>query len=103
MKRRSMLHAITASMAAGSLPASVVAQNYPSKPVRLVVPFPAGSSTDMVARTYAAQVSQALGQAIVIENKAGADGLIAGQEVTRSETRCSHHRQIWPGSDQICR
>jgi tripartite-type tricarboxylate transporter receptor subunit TctC len=57
---------------------------YPTKPIRLVVPFPSGSATDTVARILAAPVGQALGQTIVVENRAGADGLIAGQEVAKS-------------------
>ena len=83
-QRRIFLYNIAASSLAYWSPATVGAQSYPSKPIRLVVPFPAGSTTDMVARTYATHVSQALGQPIVIENKAGADGLIAGQEVARA-------------------
>jgi len=84
MNRRNALQVISAAVAAASLPVSVWGQSYPSKSIRLVVPFPAGSTTDMVARTYSVQVSQALGQPIVVENKAGADGLIAGQEVSRA-------------------
>lgn len=84
MNRRNALQVISAAVAAASLPVSVWGQSYPSKSIRLVVPFPAGSTTDMVARTYSVQVSQALGQPVVVENKAGADGLIAGQEVSRA-------------------
>ncbi|NCW81548.1 MAG: ABC transporter substrate-binding protein, partial [Betaproteobacteria bacterium] len=84
MKRRNVLKMISAALPAASLSMRVEAQSYPSKSIRLVVPFPAGSTTDMVARTYSAQLSQALGQPMVVENKAGADGLIAGQEVARA-------------------
>ncbi|HZN99944.1 MAG TPA: tripartite tricarboxylate transporter substrate binding protein [Burkholderiales bacterium] len=59
-------------------------QTYPSKPVKLVVPFPAGSATDQVARLTGAQLQQALGQPFVVENKAGAQGAIAAAEVARS-------------------
>ena len=61
-----------------------LAQTYPSKPVKLIVPFPAGSATDQVARLVGAQLQQALGQAFVVENKAGAQGAIAAAEVARS-------------------
>ena len=62
----------------------VVAQTYPSKPVRLVVPCPAGSATDQVARLIGAQLQESLGQPFIVENKAGAQGGIAAAEVARA-------------------
>ena len=62
---------------------SVQAQ-YPNKPIRVVVPFPAGSSTDIVTRVLAASVSQAVGQQLVVDNKAGADGAIAAADVAKA-------------------
>ena len=59
-------------------------QAYPSRPVKLVVPFPAGSATDHVARIVGAQLQEALGQPFVVENKAGAQGSIAAAEVARA-------------------
>ena len=64
-------------------PLAVWAQ-FPAKPIRLVVPFPAGSATDTVTRILANSVSQAVGQPLVVENKAGADGAIAATEVAKS-------------------
>jgi tripartite-type tricarboxylate transporter receptor subunit TctC len=60
------------------------AQSYPAKPVRLLVPFPAGSATDQVGRLIGGQLQEALGQPFIVENKAGAQGGIAAAEVARS-------------------
>lgn len=57
---------------------------YPNKPIRIVVPFPAGSATDTITRILGQSVSAAVGQPIVVDNKAGADGAIAGAEVVKA-------------------
>ena len=57
---------------------------FPAKPVRVVVPFPAGSATDTITRVLAQSVSQSIGQTVVVENKAGADGAIAAAEVAKA-------------------
>jgi tripartite-type tricarboxylate transporter receptor subunit TctC len=54
-----------------------LAQNYPTRPVRLVVPFPAGGTADVIGRVLAQSAGQALGQAVVVDNRAGADGAVA--------------------------
>ncbi len=64
--------------------ASAFAQQYPSRPIRIVVPFAPGSATDIVTRIIGQSVSAAVGQSIVVDNKAGADGAIAGAEVAKA-------------------
>ena len=63
---------------------SAHAQTWPSKPVKLVVPFPAGSATDQIARVIGQQLQEGLGQPFVVENKPGAQGSIAAAEVARA-------------------
>jgi tripartite-type tricarboxylate transporter receptor subunit TctC len=60
------------------------AQGYPSKPVKLVVPFPAGSATDQIARVIGQELQGALGQPFVVDNKPGAQGTIAAEGVAKS-------------------
>src|SRR5690606_7630488 len=73
-----------AAMLCAAMAVSSTAFAYPDKPIKLLVHFPAGSSTDVIARTLAQEASEVLGQPIVIHNKPGADGAIAAQEVQRS-------------------
>jgi tripartite-type tricarboxylate transporter receptor subunit TctC len=60
------------------------AANWPSKPIKLVVPFPAGSSTDVIARILAQMLSPRIGQSFVIENRVGASGMIGAEAVARA-------------------
>jgi tripartite-type tricarboxylate transporter receptor subunit TctC len=62
----------------------VAAQAYPSKPIRLVIPFAAGSATDTVGRVFGQKLGEILGQPFVVENKPGANGTIAASDVARS-------------------
>lgn len=64
--------------------ATTVGAQYPNKPIKLVVPFPAGSATDTVGRILAQSVSASIGQSVVIDNKPGADGAISGAEVAKA-------------------
>ena len=61
------------------------AANFPNRPVRLVVPFPPGGSNDILGRFVAQHLSERLGQQVVVENRAGADGLIGTDMVARAE------------------
>lgn len=65
--------------------ASAMAESYPSRPVTIITPFAAGSQTDAAARLISQQLQEALGQSFVIENKAGAGGLIAANAVARAK------------------
>ena len=69
---------------AASLLPSLVAAQYPSKPVRVVIHFPAGGSTDFVARVLSQALTESMGQAFVVENRTGADGAIAAAAVMQS-------------------
>lgn len=60
------------------------AQGYPSKPVRLVVPYAAGGATDIIARAAAAEMSKTLGQQVIVENRPGAGGNVGAEAVARS-------------------
>lgn len=78
------LLACLVALASLASPQQAAAQAWPSKPIRLVVPFPAGSATDGIARSFGNVIAQSLGQPVVVDNKAGADGAIAGLEVARA-------------------
>lgn len=84
--RRQLIHLLGAGSAAwlGLASGSVAAQGFPDKPLRLVVPFPAGGPTDIVARPLAQLLSQALQQQVVVDNKGGAGGGIGADAVAKS-------------------
>ncbi len=66
-----------------ALPLTAAAQ-YPSKPIRAIVAFGTGGATDVIARIIAASMSQSLGQPVVIDNRPGADGIVAGEQVVKA-------------------
>ena len=84
--RRSLLR--VAALAAGSTAATIggrlYAQTYPNKPIKLVVAFPPGGPTDIVARAIAVKLSEQIGQAVLVENKAGAGGNLGADFVAKS-------------------
>ena len=74
--------ALASLLAFAALPAA--AQNYPAKPIRLVVPFPPGGTPDILSRIIGEHVGKSLGQPVLVENRAGAGGNIGAQSVTKS-------------------
>ena len=79
MKIKQLALAIVASAAV-----SAFAQGFPNKPIKAIVPFAAGSATDQIGRDFATKMSEALGQPIVIENKAGVNGMLGADAVAKS-------------------
>jgi tripartite-type tricarboxylate transporter receptor subunit TctC len=82
MKRRTWIVVAAATLAASG---PVLAQSYPNKPVRLVVPFAPGGTTDIIARVIADPLGKQLGQNVVVENKAGGGGVIGATETSRAQ------------------
>ena len=82
MNRRELLGA---ALAMGAAAPHALAQTFPAKPIRIVVPFGAGGVADLTARTVAARMAEGLGQSVVIENKPGAGAIVAGDLVAKAE------------------
>jgi tripartite-type tricarboxylate transporter receptor subunit TctC len=85
MMRRTLI--VTAGAAAAALlasPRALVAQTYPAKPLRVVLPYPPGGTTDALLRPLAQYMSESLGQQVIVENRPGANGIIGSDQVAKS-------------------
>ena len=84
LTRRLTLSAAALSAAALLCTTAALAQPYPNKPIRAVVPFAAGSATDQIARAFAEKMAATLGQPIVVDNKPGANGMLGADVVAKA-------------------
>ncbi len=84
MNRRTLFLALGATAALMPMRAALAQADYPSRPVKIVAPFPPGGGADVIARLYTQQLQAALGQPFVVENKPGAGTLIAANDVAQS-------------------
>jgi tripartite-type tricarboxylate transporter receptor subunit TctC len=84
LPRRRFLHLAAGAVALPAVPRFARADTYPTRPVRVIVPFPAGQATDSVARIVGQSLSERLGQQFVIENRTGAGGNIGTESVVKA-------------------
>ena len=92
--RRAAVSLVVAVIGAIAAPAAVLAQAYPARPIRIIVPFTPGGSTDLYARTLGPKLGEALGQQVVVDNRAGAGGAM-GAELAAKATPDGY--TIWIG------
>ena len=83
-RRRQIAVVLAAAALSAAIPAAAWAQSFPDKPLRLIVPFPAGGAADMMARGMAQRLGTELGQQVVIENRGGAGGTTAAELAARA-------------------
>lgn len=94
MQKRFFVLALAAAGIACAAPAAIAQPKFPTQPVKLVVPYPPGGGTDFFARTVAQGMSDALGQPVIVENRPGASGMIAGQYVAKVAP-ADGHTVLW--------
>lgn len=79
-----VLAAIASAACVGALAGDALAQTYPTKPIRILVGYPAGGAADLTARTVVPRLSEQMGQPVIVDNRAGASGAIAAERVATS-------------------
>jgi tripartite-type tricarboxylate transporter receptor subunit TctC len=84
MKNIRIVGLLAALLGLGLITAPAHAQSYPNKPIKAIVPFAAGSATDQIGRAFAQKMSEILGQPIVVDNKAGVNGMLGADAVAKS-------------------
>ncbi len=77
-------HIFSALLGTALCASAALAQSFPTKPIKAIVPFAAGSSTDSIGRAFAAKMSETLGQTIVVENRAGVNGMLGADAVAKA-------------------
>ena len=84
MKRLRIATFLSAALGLGLVASQALAQAYPNKPIKAIVPFAAGSATDQIGRAFTQKMSEVLGQPIIIENRAGVNGMLGADAVAKS-------------------
>ena len=85
MLRKSLLSlSLSLTLSLALLPQLAMAQAYPSKPIKILVPFTAGGSSDIIARSIGIKLSEIMGQPVVVENRAGANGAIPAEMIAKA-------------------
>ena len=84
LQRRTFLQLLSASLATAALSTRASGADFPARSIRLIVPFPAGGPTDIIARLMAQSMSESLGQPVIIENKGGAGGVVGTDVVAKA-------------------
>src|SRR5258708_4878903 len=84
LPRRNFLRLAAGAAASPAMSRAATAQGYPTRPITIVVPFPAGGPTDALARVLAERMKAALGQSVIVENPTGAAGTIGTGRVARA-------------------
>jgi tripartite-type tricarboxylate transporter receptor subunit TctC len=93
VSRRSFLHMVGAAIALGGLPQAARAQAYPSRPVHLIVGFPASGLTDILARLLGSSLSERVGQQFIVEDRPGAGTNLATEAVVQIATTPPNHEK----------
>jgi len=86
-----------------AMPGAGAAQNFPNKPIKLIVPFPAGGPADTIARLVSEKMASSLGQPVVIDNRGGAGGATGTAAVAKADTRSASALPARSPSAQACR